>query len=126
MSIEKLLAKSKELREKSTGANWYAHSAGDQCERATVRGPFGRWFECREVLDIYSKHVGSSFNDCIYAANALNTDEVKDKIILELIGAMMDCLDDYNDSMLPIVSDTINAALHRCDELAREALKDCP
>ena len=76
-----MILTSKELEEISrieraaTKANtWFAHRGGD-CygNRATVRGPFFRWFEVREVDPQYQKHVAEAYDDAQYAACAMNS-----------------------------------------------------
>jgi len=60
------------LAERSTRVvKWYAHGPSDGAG-ATVRGPYHRWFDCREVDPRYKSNVADPKDDCEYAAAAMN------------------------------------------------------
>jgi len=64
----------RDLANQSTLVNaWYPHHGGkDSTAEATVRGPFNRWFKCTNIELKYSHHVAEDYDDCRFAAAAMN------------------------------------------------------
>jgi len=59
--------KLRELAKKATPVvAWYPHNT-------EVRGPFCRWFTCSEVASQYRKEVAETWDDCNFAAAAMNS-----------------------------------------------------
>lgn len=80
--LKKLAEELLKVERKSTRVvAWYAHSK-------EVRGPWCRWFTCSEVAPEYKQHVAYTGNDCIFAANAMNTAPMLAKAVLVMHAAL--------------------------------------